>query len=325
MEELEENLRKLLQGESVPVSLIDVRVTDAESFVPLTKLTVGYIVCGVLINDNAEVLMMQEAKRSCYGDWYLPAGRLEPGENLVDGVKREVKEETGLECEPTTLVSVECGSGVWHRFTFTGRVTGGKLKSTKEKDSESLQGRWMSMDTIKSSETPLRSFDILKLIKCTQNYHAASEGARHPATLPAIQDHSILILRLVVIFKLNGRKEQLLINTKNGAHLPCGMIAPRDRAVSACCKRVVKSAFGKAQEVPKACGLLSVEHCGIPKGEHDGVCYTIVYTYDGMGSEQTPQIKNPSYEWRSLHDDSLHTQLITRIQQDQLVPFIDLH
>ncbi|XP_046327665.2 8-oxo-dGDP phosphatase NUDT18-like [Haliotis rufescens] len=325
MDDLEENLRRLLRGESIPMSHVDVRVIDAESFVPLTKLSIGYIVCGVLINDKNEVLMMQEAKRSCYGDWYLPAGRLEPGENLVDGVKREVKEETGLECEPTTLISVECSSGVWHRFTFTGRVTGGNLKSTKEKDSESLQGRWMSMDTIKSSETQLRSFDILKLIKCTQKYYAAVEAARHPAMLPALRDHCILVLRLVIVFKLDDRKEQLLINTKNGAHFPSGMIAPRDRAVSACCKRVVKSAFGKAQEVPKVCGLLSVEHCGIPKGEHDGVCYTMVYMYEGLGSDQTPQIKNPSYEWRSLHDDSLHTELLTRIQQELLVPLIDLH
>lgn len=42
-----------------------------------------YIVVGVLINDDGEVLMMQEAKSSCAGKWYLPAGHLEPGEDIL--------------------------------------------------------------------------------------------------------------------------------------------------------------------------------------------------------------------------------------------------
>lgn len=49
---------------------------------PITKKSVGYIVCGVVINDENEVLMMQEAKASRSGLWYLPAGRLEPDESL---------------------------------------------------------------------------------------------------------------------------------------------------------------------------------------------------------------------------------------------------
>lgn len=36
----------------------------------------------VLFNPDNEVLLMQEAKRSCAGQWYLPAGRMEPGEDI---------------------------------------------------------------------------------------------------------------------------------------------------------------------------------------------------------------------------------------------------
>lgn len=54
-------------------------------YVPITKSTVTYIVLVVLINDDDEVLMMQEAKSTCAGQWYLPAGRVEPGENLHVG------------------------------------------------------------------------------------------------------------------------------------------------------------------------------------------------------------------------------------------------
>ena len=52
-------------------------------YVPITKETVGYIVCGIAINDAGEVLMMQEAKMTCYGEWYLPAGRMKPAETIV--------------------------------------------------------------------------------------------------------------------------------------------------------------------------------------------------------------------------------------------------
>jgi len=56
------------------------KLTD--SFVPRVRQTVTYIVCTVLVNDRDEILMVQEAKKSCRGTWYLPAGRMEPNETL---------------------------------------------------------------------------------------------------------------------------------------------------------------------------------------------------------------------------------------------------
>lgn len=55
-------------------------------YVPIAKNTVTYIVMAVLFNNDNEVLMMQEAKSSCAGQWYLPAGRIEPGENIEVGL-----------------------------------------------------------------------------------------------------------------------------------------------------------------------------------------------------------------------------------------------
>ena len=43
--------------------------------------TVCYIVAAVIIEGN-KILMVQEAKKSCHGKWYLPAGRVELGESL---------------------------------------------------------------------------------------------------------------------------------------------------------------------------------------------------------------------------------------------------
>ena len=42
-----------------------------------------YVVMAVIINEKNEILMMQEAKSSCAGQWYLPAGRVEPNESIM--------------------------------------------------------------------------------------------------------------------------------------------------------------------------------------------------------------------------------------------------
>lgn len=49
---------------------------------------------GVVVFGNAILLL-----RKYNGDWVLPKGRVEAGEELVDAAKREVKEETGVKTE----------------------------------------------------------------------------------------------------------------------------------------------------------------------------------------------------------------------------------
>jgi 8-oxo-dGTP diphosphatase len=46
--------------------------------------------------DGAEVAVVHRPK---YGDWSLPKGKLDEGESFEDAALREVREETGLECE----------------------------------------------------------------------------------------------------------------------------------------------------------------------------------------------------------------------------------
>jgi len=58
----------------------------------------------VIINSAGKVLIVREAlsgkNNTQIGKWGLTGGRLHPGESFFDGLKREVKEETGLEIEP---------------------------------------------------------------------------------------------------------------------------------------------------------------------------------------------------------------------------------
>lgn len=110
--------------------------------------------------------MIQEAKRSCAGEWYLPAGRVEANETFEDAVKREVVQETGFDFEPTTLLKVESSHGTWFRFVYTGNVIGGELKTVAKADQESLQASYIS----DISKLTLRSPDCLKLIDLGREY-----------------------------------------------------------------------------------------------------------------------------------------------------------
>ena len=63
----------------------------------------------VLIDERGRVLLL---KRSDYmkkyaGEWDLPGGHLKSNESLSDGLKREVKEETGLDIENEKLVDIQ--------------------------------------------------------------------------------------------------------------------------------------------------------------------------------------------------------------------------
>jgi ADP-ribose pyrophosphatase YjhB (NUDIX family) len=61
---------------------------------------------GALIFDGDSILLVERGHEPLKGWWSLPGGILETGETLADGVRREVREETGLEVEPDAMFEV---------------------------------------------------------------------------------------------------------------------------------------------------------------------------------------------------------------------------
>lgn len=59
-----------------------------------------------MINKKNQVLSITEKQAIIAGSWKLPGGYVEPGENLVEAVIREVQEETGIKTKFLTLISV---------------------------------------------------------------------------------------------------------------------------------------------------------------------------------------------------------------------------
>lgn len=57
---------------------------------------------GVVLNEAGEVLLVKHHRQG----WVFPGGIVEAGENVIDGVRREIMEETGVEIEVGELFCV---------------------------------------------------------------------------------------------------------------------------------------------------------------------------------------------------------------------------
>src|SRR5271170_2095343 len=87
-------------------------------------------VTGVITDDHGRALLIQRRDNH---RWEPPGGVLELGESIDDGLRREVREETGLDIEPVAL------SGVYKNMNrgiialvFRCKITGGQLTTNNE-------------------------------------------------------------------------------------------------------------------------------------------------------------------------------------------------
>jgi len=96
---------------------------------------------GALIFQGKRMLLAQRGKQPLMGLWSLPGGVLETGETLVDGIRREVREETGLDVKPLEIATVferiipdADGRTEYHYvlIDYICRVTGGEAQPASD-------------------------------------------------------------------------------------------------------------------------------------------------------------------------------------------------
>ena len=61
---------------------------------------------GGVVVERGRVLLVRRGRAPLLGEWSIPGGALKVGETLQDGLRRELREETGLEVTPLELVEV---------------------------------------------------------------------------------------------------------------------------------------------------------------------------------------------------------------------------
>lgn len=64
---------------------------------------------GFIVDENDNLLVLKREKNDVHMPeiWEIPGGRLDPGENPFEGMKREAREEIGIEVEVKEPISVK--------------------------------------------------------------------------------------------------------------------------------------------------------------------------------------------------------------------------
>ena len=62
---------------------------------------------GIVINEKDEILLIKNVRRG----WEFPGGQVEVGENLIDAVRREIAEETGVDAEVGEVFCISSNTG----------------------------------------------------------------------------------------------------------------------------------------------------------------------------------------------------------------------
>ncbi|XP_064031524.1 8-oxo-dGDP phosphatase NUDT18 [Pogoniulus pusillus] len=269
-----------------------------------------YVVLAVLFNEEDHVLLVQEAKAECRGQWYLPAGRMEPGEGIVAAMRREVKEETGLECEALTLLALEERAPAWIRFAFLARPTGGTLKTLDAADADSLQATWWAGDP---RALPLRAPDILPLLELAARYRRSPP---HPPALPQDLPCAHLCLRLLIAFTNPAGDLWVLLGTAGTPHLPlvvCGTSPgePRGGGLRLPVLRLLRDCLAQDPR-PGPLGLLGLQHHA---GGGDGVCFNLVLSIPaGSAGGAPPELRCPSLRWCQVAEEGLKGHILRRLR-----------
>ncbi len=107
---------------------------------------------GIVEDAEGKILLV----KTIHGGWVFPGGQVEVGENVVDALKREVLEESGIEITVSHLIGIYSNTGtyLWHDETteiptkvmldFVCHPIGGALATSDE----TTASQWVPRDQV---------------------------------------------------------------------------------------------------------------------------------------------------------------------------------
>lgn len=113
---------------------------------------------GIVENERNEILLVKYRDKEV---WTVPGGQVEVGENLINALIREIREESGIDVTVDKLICISSNTGTYEgyngygtiptkvMFGFTCTLIGGELSDSDE----TSESRWVSKDRVLDSLT----------------------------------------------------------------------------------------------------------------------------------------------------------------------------
>ena len=121
-------------------------------------------VVAVIIDTDDRVLLTKRNVPPFQGEWVMPGGKIDLGEPIVAALKREVREEVGLEVEVGELIDifehVTPGEDNYHFIIIYYRCTPLYCDVTHNHD-EVAEARWVAADELEQYKMPAGARFIL--------------------------------------------------------------------------------------------------------------------------------------------------------------------
>lgn len=126
----------------------------------------------VLVERDGRVLLGRRRNDPGAGLWDIPGGFLHEGENAVDGLRREVREETGLEIDGLEFLGAWTEQ-YWQRYvlclTWLARRTGGEERA----GDDLVELGWFTRgDRPRSGELAFPTFEEILSVWAARDEHA---------------------------------------------------------------------------------------------------------------------------------------------------------
>ncbi len=114
---------------------------------------------GVVVFGEKGVLLVRRTKEPGIGLWSVPGGAIEVGETQLDAVHREVREETGVDCEVVGLIDtddiiIEDTNGDVEFHYLLNHYLAVALSSDVTPESEAAEVKWFSPNELPMGEMP---------------------------------------------------------------------------------------------------------------------------------------------------------------------------